>query len=236
MDTSLNRPAVDVGPPRARPGIALVLGLLSLPGSTIAWELPLGGLWIGLPLGVAAIVLGVRARRRGVGVRMATAAIVLAGLAIAQMVVWTAVSVTDAAGKAAPTGTLTFKELDRGASFTHIRNTTKEYPQSNLQGDLIASVSPLVDRSGTRIGKLHLACITTSGARNLLNSEMTCTSIAALRDGTLTVQFVERLDRRTVGAVTGGTGAYANASGTFVSKNTKRGAVITITFGGCHGA
>jgi hypothetical protein len=93
VNTTATRPAVDVGPPQARPGIALVLGLLALPGSTIAWELPLGGLWIGLPLGVAAIVLGVRARRAGVGVGMATAAIVLAGLAIAQMVVYSAVSV-----------------------------------------------------------------------------------------------------------------------------------------------
>ena len=93
MDTTLSRPAVAVGPPQARPGLALVLGLLSLPGSTIAWELPLGGLWIGLPLGVAAIVLGVRARRAGVGVRTATAAIIVAGLAIAQMVVYSAVSV-----------------------------------------------------------------------------------------------------------------------------------------------
>jgi hypothetical protein len=92
MDTTLNRPAVDVGPPQARPGLALVLGLLSIPGSTVAWSLPAGGLWIGLPLGIAAIVLGVRARRAGVGVGMATAAIVFAGLAIAQMVVWTAVS------------------------------------------------------------------------------------------------------------------------------------------------
>lgn len=92
MDNALNRPAVDVGPSPARPGLALVLGLLSVPGSTIAWDLPLGGLWIGLPLGVAAIVLGLRARRAGVGVRMATAAIVLAGLAIAQMVVYSAVS------------------------------------------------------------------------------------------------------------------------------------------------
>lgn len=92
MDTTLSRPAVDVGPPQARPGLALVLALLSLPGSTIAWELPLGGLWIGLPLGVAAIVLGVRARRAGVGVRTATAAIIVAGLAIAQMVVYSAVS------------------------------------------------------------------------------------------------------------------------------------------------
>jgi hypothetical protein len=92
MDTTLNRPAVDVGPRQARPGLALVLGLLSLPGSTIAWELPFGGLWIGLPLGIAAIVLGVRARRAGVGVGMATVAIALAGLAIGQMVVYSAVS------------------------------------------------------------------------------------------------------------------------------------------------
>ena len=92
MDTTLNRPAVDVGPPQARPGLALVLALLSIPGSTIAWSLPAGGLWIGLPLGLAAIVLGVRARQAGIRVRMATAAIVLAGLAIGQMVVCTAVS------------------------------------------------------------------------------------------------------------------------------------------------
>jgi hypothetical protein len=92
VDATLNRPAIDVGPPQARPGLALALGLLSLPGSTIAWELPLGGLWIGLPLGVAAIVLGMRARRAGIGVRVATAAIVLAGLAIVQMVVYSAVS------------------------------------------------------------------------------------------------------------------------------------------------
>ncbi len=87
---------VDVGPHSARPGLALLLAVLSIPGSTVAWELPAGGLWIGLPLGVAAIVLGVRARREGVsgaGSVMAVAAIVLAGLAVGQMVVYGAVSI-----------------------------------------------------------------------------------------------------------------------------------------------
>ena len=65
MASTVNRPAVDVAPDPARPGLALVLALLAIPGSTIAWELPSGGLWIGLPLGVAALVLGLRARRRG---------------------------------------------------------------------------------------------------------------------------------------------------------------------------
>ena len=59
--------------------------MLAIPGSTWAWDLPLGGLWIGLPLAVAAIVLGLRARQAGVGRAMATAAIVIAGLCIAQM-------------------------------------------------------------------------------------------------------------------------------------------------------
>jgi hypothetical protein len=233
MSNSQSRPAIDLAPAtRPRPTLALVLALLAVPGSTVAWDLPGGGLWIGLPLALAAIVLGVRARRAGSGTTRATAAVVLAGVCIAQMVVWTAVSVTDASGQAAPTGTLTFEEVDKDATFTHIRNTSKKHPQSNLQGDLIASVTPLVDTSGTRIGRSHLSCITTRGARNRLKSEMTCTAIAALRDGTVTAQFVNSLDRTTVGAVTGGTGAYANASGVFVSSATKKGSVDTITFGG----
>lgn len=96
MENTVTRPAVDVGPQTARPGLALLLAILSVPGSTIAWELPAGGLWIGLPLGIAAIVLGLRARREGVrggGSAMAIAALVLGGLAIAQMVIWTTVSI-----------------------------------------------------------------------------------------------------------------------------------------------
>ena len=95
MESTVNRPAVDVGPQNARPALALFLAVLSVPGSTIAWDLPAGGLWIGLPLGLAAIVLGIRARRElagEAGSRMALAAIVLAALAIGQMVVWVAAS------------------------------------------------------------------------------------------------------------------------------------------------
>ena len=92
MSASTHRAAVDVAPRTARPGLALVLAVLAVPGSTWAWELPLGGLWIGLPLAVAAIVLGVRARREGDRRWMATAAIVLAGLCLAQMALYTIVS------------------------------------------------------------------------------------------------------------------------------------------------
>jgi hypothetical protein len=96
MESTVSRPAVDVGTSRPRPGLALLLSLLAIPGSTLAWDLPAGGLWIGLPLAIAAIVVGLRARRElagGRGTGMATAAIIIAGLCIAQMVVWTLASV-----------------------------------------------------------------------------------------------------------------------------------------------
>ena len=92
MASSLRRHADDFAPDRARPGLAPVLALLAVPGSTIAWELPAGGVWIGLPLGIAAIVLGMRARRQLGGSRLATAAIAVAALCIGQMAVYTLIS------------------------------------------------------------------------------------------------------------------------------------------------
>ena len=95
MESTVKNPAAHVGLQRARPLLALVLAVLSIPGSTIAWDLPAGGLWIGLPLAIAAIVLGIRARRElagRAGSRMAIAAVVLATLAIGQMVVFVALS------------------------------------------------------------------------------------------------------------------------------------------------
>jgi hypothetical protein len=88
MSATHSVPPVDLAPaPQARPGLALLLAILSVPGSTIAWDLPAGGLWIGLPLGVAAIVLGAQARARlAAGRGMATAAIVIGGLALLSMV------------------------------------------------------------------------------------------------------------------------------------------------------
>jgi hypothetical protein len=96
MENTVQRAAVDVAPRTARPGLAFLLALLAIPGSTLAWDLPAGGLWIGLPLAVAAILLGMRARRQlanGAGHRLATAALVIAALAIGQMAVYSLVSV-----------------------------------------------------------------------------------------------------------------------------------------------
>ena len=86
---------VDLTPHRARPRgalLSLVLAILAVPGVTMAWDLPSGGLWIGLPLAVAAIVTGFRARRdpgtTPSGRRIAAGAMVLAALCLLSMPVF----------------------------------------------------------------------------------------------------------------------------------------------------
>lgn len=84
---------IDVAP-RARVGaplIALLLGILSLPGSWFTWGwFDGGGFVIGLPLAIAAIVVGLRARTRTTGGEraMSTAGVVLGGCAVLIPVVW----------------------------------------------------------------------------------------------------------------------------------------------------
>jgi hypothetical protein len=88
MENPVTHPAVDLRPARNHAGLALGLALLAVPGSTLAWDLPAGGWWIGAPLAVAAIVLGVRALRRDRRSWMAIAAVAIAGLMLGLMVVW----------------------------------------------------------------------------------------------------------------------------------------------------
>ena len=83
--TSTSTRSVDVAP-RGRLGsahLALVLAIVSLPGSLLPWDwFTAGGLVVGIPLALGAIVVGLRARRAaapGSGAsRVALAAVVLA--------------------------------------------------------------------------------------------------------------------------------------------------------------
>lgn len=94
MESTASRPAVDLNAKSTHPGIALGLAILSVPGSTMAWDLFDGaGFLIGMPLAVAAIVLALPARREGNSTGQATAAIAIAGAMIAMTVIWTLVSV-----------------------------------------------------------------------------------------------------------------------------------------------
>ncbi len=92
--TTLSPPADQIVRGQPRPRLALLLALLAIPGSTVAWDLPASGLWIGLPLAAAAIALGLRTRRElGTAPPMVVAAVAIGALAIAQMVVYLLASV-----------------------------------------------------------------------------------------------------------------------------------------------
>lgn len=90
MATRTARPAVDLAAQeRARPGLALGLALLSIPGVTIAWDIGAVGGIIGVAVAVAAVVVGLQARSRlagAPGTRMATVAIGIAALGLLSVV------------------------------------------------------------------------------------------------------------------------------------------------------
>ena len=138
-----------------------------------------------------------------------------------------------ASAQSPSTRTLSFKELERGATFVHIRNTKTKHERANLAGDLLAFTNPLADSTGKVVGKLSMTCVTTTGARNFVKSVITCNGVLAVADGTLTVQAnVDLRTPTTTGAITGGTGAYAGARGVVVSEEAKGGSQDTITLVG----
>jgi multisubunit Na+/H+ antiporter MnhB subunit len=88
--TTSSSPAVrrvDLAPARRvrTAPLALLLAVLSVPGVIVTWDtVPGGGFVTGVPLAIAAIVLGLRTRHAGGrDSRMAAAAIVLGVLALA---------------------------------------------------------------------------------------------------------------------------------------------------------
>ena len=161
-------------------------------------------------------------------IRTVAALAVLLGVLAALLVLRSSASAQDPG-----TRTLTLRETERGATFTHIRNTRGASRRSNLAGDVIAFTNPIVDAAGKRIGKTSVSCVTTTGARNFMRSALTCHGVTELPDGSLMLQaIVGPNDPTTNGAVTGGTGAYANARGVFTSSESQSGSQTTITLAG----
>ena len=129
--------------------------------------------------------------------------------------------------------TLTFKELNRGATFAFVDNAptskAKGEPSASM-GDAIVFTNPLTDRAGKRVGRLFVHCTAVVAARQANKAAFTCEGIMVVDGGTLSVQaFLPKAGATAYGTVTGGTGSYANARGTLVSKPTKAGADDTIT-------
>lgn len=124
-----------------------------------------------------------------------------------------------ASGQDPAAQTLSFRGGE--STFTHIRNTKGARHRANTQGDVIVSTQRLLGADGKRAGTLAATCITTRTAKDFRRSIAACSAVVTLRDGMLTLQAPIRPNQVVTGAVTGGTGRYASAHGTFSSSDTE---------------
>jgi hypothetical protein len=128
--------------------------------------------------------------------------------------------------------TLTFKELNKGSTFAFIdsapMSTAKGEPSASL-GDRLVFTNPLVSASGKHVGRLYLHC-TAVVAAPANKAAFACDGVLLIGAGSLSVVAFLAHEGVTVhGIITGGTGSYANARGTLISKPTKSGADDTVT-------
>jgi hypothetical protein len=144
------------------------------------------------------------------------------GVAAAVAVV-IAIVVGGSAPAQTPTGTtLTFKEPARGGQFKFIDNPPRARHHKPGLGDEFVFNNSLQGTDGTPAGQVSAHCALTRTTKR--DGVFVCTGIAELKDGLLFLDARSTVNGSTTsGAVTGGTGAYANARGTFTSTDHKDG-------------
>jgi hypothetical protein len=136
-----------------------------------------------------------------------------------------------ASGSAQTPGATTLQlfERERGSSFGFVDNRPRSRNERASVGDMFAFNSPIFDQARTtRLGVLSVQCIVTRPGREA-QSESMCNGALRLRDGIIAISTTIKGSPRTVtAAVTGGTGAYNGARGTFTSTTGRGGSEDTI--------
>jgi hypothetical protein len=129
--------------------------------------------------------------------------------------------------------TLSFKELDKGSTFHYVDNPPVNKKRAKpvfSPGDSFLFTSPI---SAGKTGELRAQCTVQRKApgsdAGFGKTHPICSGAFVLNDGTLFVSVAEGGAKVTHGAITGGTGAYANARGTLTSTSTKSGSDDVIT-------
>jgi hypothetical protein len=119
---------------------------------------------------------------------------------------------------------ITFTEPEKGAVFHFIDNAPKTkfkhgMPVKISAGDELTIWNPLVS-AGKRIGHLQAFCFATKPAKKFVAAAFECSGTWVFPTGTLSTQAVLEATGA-AGTITGGTGIYANAHGTFISEEGK---------------
>jgi hypothetical protein len=122
--------------------------------------------------------------------------------------------------------TLTFNEVNKGSTFGVVDNPPRSprrqgFPTRASVGDAIALSQPLADQAGQRAGTIHVSCTATTPGR-FDKAAFVCHAMTRLRDGNIALEAAVRFaDNEVTGAITGGTGAYNGARGTFTSRGER---------------
>jgi hypothetical protein len=144
------------------------------------------------------------------------------------------VVIATAGGQEQQGRTLVLTWLSKQATFTFVDNppktkfTSEGEPRRLTPGDREVFSIPVADQQGRRVGRLDGDCVIVRPGTHRAHEEL-CTGTYRLRDGVITVAtaFIGETARFSA-AVTGGTGAYENASGTVRSVTTTRGTTDTV--------
>jgi hypothetical protein len=139
---------------------------------------------------------------------------------------------------AAAESTLTFTEPEKGSTFQYVDvapTAPKKhgFPTAISPGDQIVLTNPLMQGAKT-IGKLRAKCTATAGAKTtspsaFVDAHFICEGVFTFGKSMLFANAVI-LKGGTEGVITGGTGKYAGARGTILSKEVKGGTTTTINF------
>ena len=134
-----------------------------------------------------------------------TVAVVVAGLTILTL---------DASAKTAGPQPTTLHLVEKGGGLRFVDNAPKAKHQYDFSaGDIVIVTRNLSEVTGKKVGSLRLICVAVSPA------VQQCSGTEALAAGTLEVAGISAHAPATTVAITGGTGAYAGARGTSVSKD-----------------
>jgi hypothetical protein len=129
--------------------------------------------------------------------------------------------------------TLTLVERNNQGTFRFVDNPPRfrgRGEPSVSAGDVFAGSNPLYDAANAqRAGRLFFKCTAVVGNKRFGRATFVCEAIARLRDGALTLDAFFK-GSEPAGAVTGGTGIYEGASGSFSSDEGRRRTVDTLHF------
>lgn len=132
-----------------------------------------------------------------------------------------------------PARTIAFQEVDKGSTFHVIDNPPLSkhrhgFPTRVSPGDAYVFTTPL-RQGGKAFGRLRATCtITQAGNPGRANAD--CTGVFDLPGGQLWANASTTGNSRvTRGAIVGGTGSFAGARGTFVSRSRKNASDDVIT-------